>query len=153
MTNEKTSENTFVINESPYKIKKRKDGFWLFWVLTETQQNKIFSNSDFKISNIYCHMRIWNKIFYDKHRKSSFNSGHNEDIMLRLMREKITDIFTNEINSIEYAYNHNTGMQFANRYVLKENSRVGSKIVTYKYIIVHDKKNEKISIVSIYRSN
>lgn len=152
MNHNTTSENQIRINDSSYSIKKKGNGFWISWELSDEQQQLIVNNSDFKVKSIMCHMSIWSKIFYEKHKLTTRNVNHNENKMLKNMREKFIDIFLNNDHSVEKAIDKNTGDIIKDRFLLVENTLIGTKNIVYYYIIHYDIKKEKIKIISIYRS-
>ena len=87
--------------QTNYVILKKKEGFVINWELNNDQINKINEELNVNISIIDCHMKVWNKIFYEKHKHSTYNVVHNENNMLKNMPKMLTNIFNNNLSYFE----------------------------------------------------
>ncbi len=141
---------------SNYEIAKKKEGFILRWEVTQNLIDSIsreFPNFDANnLKYITCHLSIWTKIFYQKHRMSTFNRKHSEDHILKNMCNKLQTILDDDECYLNESKHKSTGdKKYNNRYELYEVYFHGDKRIVYRYVISITRN--RISIISIHKAN
>ena len=67
------NDDVFYISDKKSKketyIKSNKEGFWVVWEITKKETKDSFKEYlNLDVNRIKCHLSIWNKIFYEKHK-------------------------------------------------------------------------------------
>ncbi|CRX36937.1 / / hypothetical protein / 427013:427132 Reverse [Candidatus Hepatoplasma crinochetorum] len=136
-----------------YNVSFKKNGFHIIWNLNE-ETILLFENK-LKINNlkfIFCHMKIWNKSFYEKHKKDKLNKDYNENEILNNIEKKIKRILIK--NDFEVLKNYNESYA-EKRIILRDTfkSRDSIKEFQYNLIFSHNINDNKIYMVTLYKKN
>ncbi len=95
-------------------------------------------------------MKIWTKIFYEKHRSSTWLRNHSESYILQNLPNKLINICTDEKSFSNISKYSSKNKRMNNRYEMYEVYKHDKKDIIYKYVI--SVENERIKIISIHRN-
>lgn len=126
----KNEINRIEIKNKNYLLYKKKNGFNLYWNFINDEFNKEF---DKNIDKIECHLKIWTKIFYEKHKKNTFNKDYKEKEILKNLPNKIKKLY--EENNYKLYKKSNT------RIIFEENKIIKDKKILYYFILKFKKIN------------
>lgn len=145
------NDNVFYISDLNHKketyIKSKKDGFWVVWEITKKETKDSFKKYlDLDIQRIKCHLNIWNKIFYEKHKSAMKKTDHKENFLLT----ELPKIFVKNFERGNLV-NHET---IKNRYYLNDSKIIKTpgledKIICYRYVFIINEK--EIILISKHR--
>lgn len=144
------------ILKNKYYIKHRKNGFHIIWNLDDETIDLI--NRKLQINNlkfVCCHMKIWNKAFYEKHKKDKENKYYNEAIVLNNLNKKIQSILKKEnFEIIRDSKNPDKKKKIILRDIFNYKSKNFegiSRIIQYDIIFAHNMYDDKFYLVTLFR--
>ncbi len=145
------NENVFYISDIENKretyVKSNKEGFWVIWEINRDKTKNTFKKAlGVEINRIKCHLTIWNKIFYSKHKGAMKWVDHKENYLLMKL-PKIFILNFEKGNLVK----HET---LKDRYYLNDSKIIKTKdmddkIICYRYVFVV--KDKDIILISKHR--
>ena len=142
----KTDEIKLINN---YDVKFEKKGFYISWKISDELGKLLQKKTNINFVYLKCHMSIWTKIFYDKHRQAFTNFSHKESKFIKNIDSKLIDCINK--NKIEVEDDNDR----KNHYKIKINEvfKINEKEIIFLYVLGYSKKDENIKIISVHRRN
>lgn len=131
-----------------YYVRLKKQGFHIIWNLSE-ETISLFKEK-LEIDNlkfIFCHMQIWNKSFYEKHKNDKLNKDYNENEVLNNIERKLKRILMREDFEIHKNW------EGEKRIILKDiykHEKI-SKNIQYNFVFSYNNNDDKIYMITLHR--
>lgn len=150
MSKEVNDEVFYLFDKSLNKeiyVKNNKEGFWIVWRINNKETRSIFNDIlGVEIKRIKCHMSIWNKIFYKKHKDAMRRVKHSESFIIK----ELPEIFIKNFDR----GNLEKHESLKDRYYLNDSKIIkteglNDKIICYRYVFIV--KGNDIILISKHR--